>query len=218
MSLNFWIDLIEKEWDNLTEFPILAGILFCGGATVFFIIAKFAYKREISSLKAESSSIKAEASLLKTERDELRQEIDQKKSLPQADHLPDGKFSDLFGEISTIYNDIGLLVQSCYNAKSSKGIEKSNKVQSLSEFFIENLTKNRLSLSKDMLIIFEKLFDALSVYKRRADFMISSIKNSANYDNWKEMNTDFNEEVVPLFNNLENRIRDKINHTTQPPA
>ena len=96
MDYNFWKNLIEKEWDNLIKFPLLAGVLFCGGATLFFLIARFAYKREISSLKAE-------ASLFKTERDKLRQEIDQKKSLPQADYLTDGKFSDLFGEISTIY-------------------------------------------------------------------------------------------------------------------
>ena len=198
----------------MIKFPLLAGFLFCGGATLFFLIAKFAYRREISSLKAESSSIKAETSLLKTERDSLRQEIDQKKSLPQADHLTDGKFSDLFSEISTIYNDIGLLIQICYNTKMSKGIEKSEKIQGLSEFFIENLTKNRLSLPKDVLMMFEKLFDALSIYKRQADFMISSIKDNANYNRWKEMNDKFNKEIVPLFSNLENSIREKIKNST----
>lgn len=214
MGLDFCIKIITKEWNTLMDSPLLAVALFFAGGIVFFLIAKFAYNREILSLKAESSAIKAEASLFKTERDKLRQEIDQKKSLPQADYLIDGKISDLFGEISIIYNDIGLLVRDCYNIETPKGIEKSKKIHGLFEFFIENLIKNRLSLPYDILIMIEKLFDTLSSYKRRADFIISSIKNSANYDRWKEMNVEFNKEVVPLFNNLENSIRGKINQTT----
>ncbi len=51
MDIGFWIKIIIKEWDKLTEFPILAVTLFCAGAMTFFFIAKLLYHREISILK-----------------------------------------------------------------------------------------------------------------------------------------------------------------------
>ncbi len=60
MNLEFWINIIEKEWDKLIEFPILAGALFCSGAMIFFFIAKLLYHREISILKATVESLKSQ--------------------------------------------------------------------------------------------------------------------------------------------------------------
>ena len=209
MGLNFWINIIGKEWDKLTGFPLLAGALFCAGAMIFFFIAKLFYHREMSAIKAESLAIKEGAALYKTERDRLRQEIDQRVSQPRNAYQPDGKNSELFGEISLIYNDIGLLVKNCYHLDPPEGTEKSKKIGSLLDIFIENLIKNRLSLPHDIIIMFEKLFDALSGYKLRADFIINSRKSIANYNRWKEMNIDFSMEATSLFDNLEHKMRNQ---------
>jgi hypothetical protein len=58
MGLDFWINIIEKEWDKLIEFPLLAVALFCAGAMIFFFIAKLLYHREISTLKTMLESLK----------------------------------------------------------------------------------------------------------------------------------------------------------------
>jgi len=67
MDIGFWIKIIIKEWDKLTEFPILAVTLFCAGAMTFFFIAKFAYRREISTLKTRID-------LLETQKNKIEME------------------------------------------------------------------------------------------------------------------------------------------------
>ena len=67
MDLGFWIKIIIKEWDKLTELPILAVTLFCAGAMIFFFIAKFAYRREISTLKTRID-------LLETQKNKIEME------------------------------------------------------------------------------------------------------------------------------------------------
>ncbi len=72
MGPDFWFSIIKDEWSTIMSAKIVASAIFCSGAIIFFLITKFAYRREISKLKTKVDLIDAQKSKIEADFNEIQ--------------------------------------------------------------------------------------------------------------------------------------------------
>ena len=76
MGPDFWFSIIKDEWNTIMLAKIVASAIFCSGAIIFFLITKFAYRREISNLKTKVDLIDAQKFAYTREISNLKTKVD----------------------------------------------------------------------------------------------------------------------------------------------
>ena len=73
--------------------------------------------------------------------------------------------------------------------------------------FIEELNTQKLEIPHVLVNQLEEFFDKLFEFKQQADGMISLAKTDKTYDFWKNLNQNFNKDIVLLYEKLEKHYR-----------